>query len=272
MRFGICQELFEGWSWERQCEFIARTGYTGVEVAPFTLAPRANEVTDQARAHLLKVAQEAGLEIIGLHWLLAKTEGFYLTTSDADVQQRTADYFVELTRLCADLNGKVMVLGSPQQRSLLPGMSQKEADENAIRVLSQVLPVLEEHKIVLCLEPLSRQETDYMITCAQAKVIIDHFKSPSIQLHQDVKAMSDESTSIPELIHQFKDVTAHFHANDVNLRGPGMGEVDFQPIFKALKETNYDGWVSVEVFDYSPGAEKIAIDSLDYMQRVWESC
>ncbi len=272
MKFAICQELFEGWSWERQCEFIVETGYTGVEVAPFTLAASADQVTKQEREHYRKTAEQAGLEIIGLHWLLAKTEGFYLTTADADVRKRTSEYLIELTRLCQDLGGKLMVLGSPKQRNLLPGVSMEEANDHAIQVLAEVVPHLEAAGVTLCLEPLSRQETDYMITCQQARELIDHFRSPAIQLHQDVKAMSDESTSIPDLIREFRDVTAHFHANDVNLRGPGMGEVDFTPIFAALKETGYDGWVSVEVFDYTPGAEKIAVDSLEYMKRVWANC
>ena len=39
-------------------------------------------------------------------------------------------------------------------------------------------------------------------------------------------------------------------------------------IFEALLKSGYSGWVSVEVFDYSPGAEHIARASLHYMRDV----
>jgi len=268
MRFAICQELYEDWEWEKQCAFTAETGYTGIEIAPFTLASRAEEVSSGQRKQIGTVAQAAGLEVVGLHWLLAKTEGFHLTTNNQEVQKRTADYFGELARLCRDLGGQVMVLGSPPQRNLMPGISHEQAMQNATAVIERALPFFEQNKVVLALEPLARTETNFMLSCAQAATLIAHFESPYVRLHQDVKAMSDESIPIPELIRQYQDVLAHFHANDLNLKGPGMGDVDFHPIFQALKEINYQGWVSVEVFDYSPGPEKIARDSMEYMKRI----
>lgn len=269
MKYAICQELYEGWEWEKQCAFTAETGYTGIEIAPFTIAPRAEEITAEQRKHIANVAQAAGLEVVGLHWLLAKTEGFHLTTNDREVQKKTADYFCELARLCSDLGGTVMVLGSPPQRNLLPGVSHEQAMQNATAVIEQALSVFEETDVILALEPLAHTETDFMLTCEKATEIIRHFNSPHIRLHQDVKAMSDEETPIPDLIRQYKDVVAHFHANDINLRGPGMGDVDFLPIFQALKETGYKGWVSVEVFDYTPGAEQTAKQSIEYMKKIW---
>ena len=96
---------------------------------------------------------------------------------------------------------------------------------------------------------------------------MDMIDSPQVRLHLDVKAMSTEETDIPTIIQQNADRVAHFHANDPNLLGPGMGDVDFAPIFAALQRIDYRDWVSVEVFDYAPGIEKIARESMANMQR-----
>ena len=154
MQFAICNELFEGWSFDRVCGYVKSAGYDGLEVAPFTLAPRITDLTTAARARLRAQAADAGIEIIGLHWLLAKTDGFYLTSPDDAVRARTTAYFVALTEACRDLGGRLMVLGSPKQRSRLPGVSRDQAFDLAAETLRPVLPVLESAGVTLCLEPL----------------------------------------------------------------------------------------------------------------------
>ena len=82
--------------------------------------------------------------------------------------------------------------------------------------------------------------------------------------------MSDEPEPIPDIIRASAADMVHFHANDPNLRGPGMGSVPYEPIVKALADTGYDGWISVEVFDYTPDADTIADLSLSYLHEVFE--
>ena len=86
MRFAICTELFENWDFARQCTFAAEAGYTGLELAPFTLAPRITDVSAETRQTMRRQAEDAGVEIIGLHWLLAKTEGLHLTSPEQSVR------------------------------------------------------------------------------------------------------------------------------------------------------------------------------------------
>jgi sugar phosphate isomerase/epimerase len=268
MRFAICNETFQDWPFEKAFAFARELGYTGVEIAPFTIANNAYDISTGRREEVKRQAEEADLEVVGLHWLLAKTTGYYLTTPDDAVRAKTADYLGELARLCRDLGGSLMVLGSPLQRNLLPSVSHDQAMELAADVLRRVLPTLEKCDVTIAVEPLGPQEGDFLNTAKLGVQLIEMVASPQVRLHLDVKAMSTESIPVPQLIRKYAAYLAHFHANDPNKRGPGMGEVDFHPILEALGEIDYRGWVSVEVFDYEPGPERLARESIEYLQRI----
>jgi len=93
---------------------------------------------------------------------------------------------------------------------------------------------------------------------------------PSLKIHLDVKAMCSEGKPVPAIIRSVKvqDV-GHFHVNDPNLYGPGMGEVDYAPIAEAVRDLGYDKWLSVEPFKYDPDPETVAKKSIEYLRRFW---
>ncbi len=267
MKFAICNETFQDWPWDRALELTLECGYTGWEIAPFTMGGRADQLPASRRTQLADQIARAGVEVVGLHWLLAKTEGFHLTTTDETIRQRTAQYLSHLAELCRDLGGSIMVLGSPQQRNFPEGeMTHQQAADNATWVLERLLPTLEAQKVTLAIEPLGPGEGNFLNHASDAVRIIEQLQSPWVRLHLDVKAMSTEGIPINQLIVDNAGHLAHFHANDPNRQGPGMGDVDFVPIFEALLGIKYDGWVSVEVFDYSPGIETLARQSMQNMR------
>jgi sugar phosphate isomerase/epimerase len=266
MRYAICNETFEGWDHARVCRLVAELGYTGLELAPFTLAPRITQLAHAQRRLLRSQAEAQGLTIVGLHWLLARTEGLQVTSASEEVRHRTSAYLIELAGCCRDLGGEVMVFGSPAQRRIPAGATRDQAAEYAIDTFRRALPGIADCGVKLCLEPLTAQETDFINTCAEAVELLARVDHPNFVLHLDVKAMAAESLPTPELIRRYAPCMGHFHANDPNKRGPGFGATDFVPIFQALRESGYRGWVSVEVFDYSPDPETIARESLRYMQ------
>jgi sugar phosphate isomerase/epimerase len=267
MRYAICNETFEGWDHDRVCRTVAELGYKGLEIAPFTLAPRITDVSRDQRRRLRQQAEDCGLQIIGLHWLLAKTEGLHLNSADTTVRQLTADYLMELARCCRDLGGDVMVFGSPAQRRVPAGATKEQAADWAADTFRRAAPVFADCGVMLCLEPLSPPEADFINTIDEAQALLRRIDCKNFTLHLDVKAMSTETETTPALIKRHGSRAGHFHANDSNRRGPGFGATDFVPILQALNESGYGGWVSVEVFDYTPDPVTIAKESIRYMRE-----
>ena len=274
MKLAICNELFGAWNTDkgfdfpRVFEYVSECGYAGIEIAPFTFDKDAFQISTVRRAEIRRSAEQNHLEITGLHWLLAKTEGYHLTSPDPAIRQKTADYFLELIRLCADLGGHFMVLGSPLQRNILPNVTEDQAYDYAAEVLLKLVPMLEKCDVRLALEPLAPKETNFITTAAEGVRLIKKIGVPSrIALHLDCKAMTSEELSIPDVIRANKEYIIYFHLNDPNLQGPGFGELDFAPILDALLAIGYKGWASVEVFDYTPGIEVLAEQSFAYMKK-----
>jgi len=269
MRFAICNEIFQGWKIEDILAYAAKTGYAGVEIAPFTLANSVTDIAISERRRIREAAARHGIEIVGIHWVLVKPEGLYINHPDGSLRERTARYFCDLVDFCADLGGGVMVVGSPKQRHVLPGVSPEQARDWAAATFRPAVAQAEQREVTICFEPLAPAETNFVNTAAEALAFVQQVPSPRFKIILDVKAMCSEARPIPEIIRESWPHFAHFHANDRNLKGPGFGEVDFQPIAAALKEAGYRGFVSVEVFNFDEGAEAIAARSLAYLQRVF---
>lgn len=273
IRFAVCNELFGERPLAEVAAFVKALGYEGIELAPFTLASSVVDISQEQRRMIRRIVEDNGLEIVGLHWLLVKPEGLHITHPDSSVRRRTCDYLKTLVDFCADVGGRVMTLGSPRQRNVLPGVSRQEAEGYFVDVLRQCGDLARERSVTICLEALPSAQTNFLNTSEEVARMVRKIDHPGVRMMLDVKSMCSESTAdsggrpLPEIIRSCAGLFDHFHANDSNLKGPGFGNVDFVPIMKALLEVGYEGYVSVEAFDFSPSSEVVASGSLEYMRR-----
>lgn len=264
-KIALCSEVYKT-SIDETIRRVAAIGFDGIEIAPFNLAPSVDEVNPERRAEIRQRAADVGLEILGLHWLLVSPEGLHLTTADETVRGRTVDYMVSLAQFCADLGGKVMVLGSPKQRNTPPGDNPQDAFQRAVDGLRRVAESCEERGVRLLLEPLHPRETNFLKSVEEALELARALNHPSVGYHLDCKAMSGMPEGIVGTLTRYGKEAGHFHANEPDGKGPGMGSTDFQPILAALRESGYQGWVSTEPFDYSPDPDTVARTALETLR------
>jgi D-psicose/D-tagatose/L-ribulose 3-epimerase len=271
-RFATCNEVFQKEDFSAVCHDVRAAGYTGLEIAPFTLADDPATLSQAQRTDLRKLMVNAGLEFVGLHWLLAAPPGLHATARDKSIRQRTWDYVGHFIDLCADLaqsdDGKngVVVFGSPKQRSSRDGMTSQEATNAYIEGLASVAQHAEQRGVTLLVEPLSPDQTDVVTSLAEAVSIVDQIASPAIQTMFDVHNAIKEQDDHCHLIRKYLPYIKHVHVNELDGREPGMGDYDFDALMRTLSDVGYTGWISLEAFDFSRDAREIITRSINRLK------
>jgi len=266
MRHAICNEIFQGWPFADAAKFARSIGYTGLEIAPFTLAENPADISAAQRQEYRDILKSEGLTFVGLHWLMVSPKGLHVTTPDAALRERSWLHIRNLIDLCADLGTHgVMVFGSPAQRSTTGGATVQEATARYQEGLKDVAAQAEHRGVTILIEALPVNQSNVVNSLAEAASMVRQIGSPAIQTMFDTHNAVDETEPHTALIEKYFDVIRHVHVNEMDGRHPGMGDYDFKPVLQTLERLDYQGWVSLEAFDFSFGAERIARESIHYL-------
>ena len=274
MKIALCNEVVRHMEFAAQCAFAAEVGYDAIELAPFTLDDAPHLMTAAERARVRRTAAAAGVPIASLHWLLVTPEDLHINCPDAAVRARTADVMRRLVGLCADLGGSALVHGSPLQRSVDEGDDAQDAWKRARDTFAAAAAEAEAAGVVYCVEPLSRHETNFINTVAEAAEMVKAVDSPAFRTMIDTSAAGlSEDTPVPDLIERWlpTGLVGHVQVNDSNRRGPGQGGDLFAPVFAALRRLGYDGIVAVEPFQYVPDGAAAAARAIGYIRGIQET-
>ena len=274
MRIALCNEVIAPMPFPAQCEYAAKLGYDGLEVAPYTLSEEPQRMGAAQIAVARAAAEEAGIAVTGLHWLLVRPAGLSISTKDDAVRRRTLEVMYALVDLCAALGGRYLVHGSPQQRRLEAGETREAATARARECFAAVAERARQAGVTYCVEPLAPDATPLINTLEEAAALVESIGSPALRSMLDCSAAGRaEQASLPELVERWvpRGMIAHVQVNDRNRRGPGQGEQTFAPLFAALRRTGYAGDVAVEPFDYVPDGPSAAARAIGYLRGILEA-
>ena len=211
--------------------------------------------------------ESEGLRFVGLHWLMVSPKGLHVTTPDANLRARSWHHIRDLIDLCADLGPDgVMVFGSPYQRATTGGLSREQATRNYIDGLASVAPRAAERGVTILVEALPKAQCDVVQSLDEAASIVREIGSPGVRTMFDTHNAIDEAEPHAVLLDRHYDLIRHVHVNELDGRHCGAGTYDFKPVLSVLRRRNFPGWVSLEAFDFTPGAEKLANDSLRHLE------
>lgn len=277
-RHSICNEIFHPpgveskYTFGEACKKMREIGYAGIEVAPFTLAETPLSISQVQRNELRSTILGEGLEFVGLHWLMLSPKGLHVTTPDKDLRERSWNHVRHLVDLCADLGGNsgsfngVMVFGSPGQRNSTGGSTSEDSTKRFRDGFAAIAQHADERHVTVLVEALPHAQSDIVNTVAAAVDIVKYCASPAIQTMFDSHNAADETEPHAQVIEENWQWIRHIHVNEMDGKHPSRGGYDFKTLLEVLARKQYQGWVSLEAFDFSFGAETIARESLEHLQ------
>jgi sugar phosphate isomerase/epimerase len=277
-KISLCNEVISGRedatnSFDAQCTLAADLGYDGLEVAPFTLCKQPEDLSAQDRKKILQTSKSRGIEITSLHWLLVSPVGLSITTLDSEIWENTLGVIKATIDLCSDLEGSVLVHGSPKQRIIPSDKSAYEAKQRALDIWYSAGSYAQERGVTYCIEPLARNETSFINTLEEAMSIVNTINSPGLKTMIDTSAAGlAEAEPVADLIRKWAPSgnVAHVQLNSTNRGAPGDGDDPFNDIFTALKEVHYDGVFAIEPFIYKDGGRATAKRAINYVKGILE--
>jgi D-psicose/D-tagatose/L-ribulose 3-epimerase len=266
-RHAMCNEAFDKWPFADACKAIRKAGYDGIEIAPFTLAEDPATIPAAARRECRRIIQDEGLVFAGLHWLMVSPKGLHVTTPDKALRERSWLHIRNLVDLCADLGPDgVMVFGSPKQRETTGGLTREEATRNFVEGMAGIAPHAGERGVKVLIEALPSNQCDVILTLDEAVSLVREIDLPAVQTMFDSHNAVNEIEPHHCLVDRHFQYIRHVHVNEMDGRHCGAGDYDFKPVLEVLRRREYTGWVSLEAFDFTPGAETIANESLRYLE------
>jgi len=272
MKLSICNEIFEGWSLAKTFRYVKQLGYDGIEIAPFTIAGNVEKVSKEKRNEIRKEANENKLEVVGTHWVLVTTDkNLNLFNKTGETNKEAINYLKEVVKFTGEIGGKIVVFGSPKQRSVPSREIFNQAWNSAVLAFKEIGDFAKNEGITVCIEPLSREQTNFINNVREANRFIGEVNHENIKLILDVRSMCDEKRPFNDIIAEGKRNLKHFHSNDCNGYIPGSGSANYKQIVQGLLEVGYSGYLSVEVFDFKPDPETIATKSLENLRKFLKS-
>ena len=218
----------------------AELGFDAIEI--FAPSPEAVSVE-----HIRQLTDELNIGVAGFGtgggWVVRK-----LSLVDPDPSQRDkAKQFIQsIIELGANF-GAPAVIGSMQGR-----WTESVDKPTAIGYLSEALNELGEYArergATLIYEPLNRYETNLINTVEQGVELLKTLSTDNVKLLADLFHMNIEEFNIADAIRTGKGYIGHVHFVDSTRQPTSRGHMDFGPIADALREIEYDGYVSAEAF------------------------
>jgi len=186
-----------------------------------------------------------------------ESSGRKLVTRNKSIFFQTQDYIKKCIALCEKLDGNLFnvclfsddsLVQVDKNHARLSESLKRELMSTTIDPLREMSLFAKDRGVDLLIEPLNRYSTPVCTTSADAMYVVKSIAQENVGLLLDTFHMNIEEDSIEYSIKNSKGLLKHIHLADNNRKMPGFAHINFREIVKALRELEFDRYMSFEPF------------------------
>ncbi len=245
-KLGIFMNFWEkNWDADHK-KYIKKASEIGFDVLEFQAQPLL-EMTDDHMKELAKMAEDVGIE---LTYSLGLDRNYDVSSLDEKVRLGGVDYLKRIVERIGFMGGTLLSgvsyagWGTPDN---FKG-DKRPYWENSVKSMREIIKTAEDCGVTYCVEAVNRFETCLINTAAEALAYTAEIDSKNIGVLLDTYHMNIEENNIGDAIRLVGDKLTSFHTGENNRTAPGKGHLDWDEIFGALKDINYNGRIVSEPF------------------------
>jgi len=260
---------------------IAALGYVGIELMADEPHLFPATTSDDKIDSVRRLLDELGLSIANVNAFMMNAIGdkrhVYWHPSwiepDASYRQIRIQHTIDALTLARKLGAKCITTepGGPLRGGLLEdGMSRQWAMETFVAGLKQALCHAERQNVMLLVEPEPGLLIENVAQCLELSERID---SPAFGINFDIGHMYCVGEPLPQAVAQLAHLSKHYHVEDIAPTRvhkhliPGQGAIDFAPVFQAIRDSDYAGWITVELYPYLDNPDLAGAQARDSLAR-----
>jgi len=234
-------------------EKIKSTGFDGVEIPVFA----------GVDAHYQKLRKKLDELQLKSSTVTVATPEASAISPDPEIRRAAAERLKTIVRHSAILGADILCGPFHQALGVFSGTGPTEEEfKRATDVHREVADEAQRQGVCLAIEFLNRFECYFLNTTAAAAAYVRRVNHPNLKTMFDTFHANIEEENLPRAFSENVAEIAHVHVSNNDRGVPGRGHIDFPAIFRVIKSSGYNGWLTIEAFGR-------ALPELVEPTRVW---
>jgi D-psicose/D-tagatose/L-ribulose 3-epimerase len=246
-------------------DLIKKKNINSIEIAPSHISENPENCTNETINDFSSLLKKENINLIGFHSLLYKKKNMQLFESK-ETRNETLQYIKKIIYLCANLGGKKLIFGSPNNRKIFKRKYQdcyKQSQED----FWEIAEVAKKNNVIFCIEPLAKSLSDFIQSSEEGASLVNSIDHPNFKLHIDTKTILENNEDFNSLLKKNINICEHIHISEIGLLPLSNKNFNHNSFSQALIKYKYNKFLSIEMNKEENNKIKNITQSIDFLKK-----